>query len=139
MPNFWSNTRRKVYEIFHGPKTKDIEFDLKIDQLQNVESSVDEIKLIYMDFYHNTKAFKYVCRQISENLSTIYDQCSPYWSFTNEIVQIYVEAEKLYDNLIVKVKELQKIGIEWDNNYKEIFSNILKREEARRNYDHYDD
>lgn len=139
MPNFWTAAARKFYEMFTGPRTKDQEFDKKVEQLKFAEKSVQQIKSIYTNFYKNTSGFKVLCRDIYQNLSFIYDESSPFWPMIKEIIYSYTEAEKLYNNLMVKVGEIEKIGEDWDKKHKEVSVFLQKREESRRIYDHYDE
>jgi hypothetical protein len=79
-----------------------------------------------------------LCSEIYSNFSSIYDESSPYWPLIREIIVVYEESEKLYDNLAEKVVEIEKIGSAWDFQYKDALIKISKREELRRVYDHYD-
>jgi len=139
MPNFWRSTIRKFYDIFSGHKTNDSDYNLKIEQLRNTEKSVDKVKAIYSKFDQNFSGFKNICREIYQVLPSIYDKSSPYWSFIDDIIHLYMEAERIYDNLILQVQELEKIGNDWDSQIKEVLNNVNLREVARRNYDHYED
>ena len=55
MPNLWTNTTQKVYEVFYGPRTRDTEFDIKVDEMKMHEKSFLGIKAILFNFQKNTK------------------------------------------------------------------------------------
>ena len=80
-----------------------------------------------------------MCEQIISNLSSLYDSNSPYWSVINEVIQIYSESEKVYESLLLKVSELDKIGNSWDIKYRDCLKSIRRRDQYRRIFDHYDD
>jgi hypothetical protein len=54
MPNLWSTTTQKLYEAIAGPRTKDAEFDLKQEEFKQMEKSMEDIKMIYKNFYPST-------------------------------------------------------------------------------------
>jgi hypothetical protein len=58
MPNFWSSATQKIYEIFKGPSTKDIEFDLKVQQLKSSANKIETVRSIYENFHENTRGKK---------------------------------------------------------------------------------
>lgn len=82
--------------------------------------------------------FKTLCEEIVTSLTSLYDVSSPYWSVINEIIFIYGEADKIYDYLALQVVEIHKTCSAFDLKYKEVMSEVQKREDARRTYDHYD-
>jgi hypothetical protein len=55
MPNLWSTAKQKISELFKGPRTKDIDFDAKVEQLKRVHESVSNLKYVYHNFHKNTK------------------------------------------------------------------------------------
>ncbi len=59
MPNFWSSTSQRIYEIFKGPITRDAEFDLKVQQLKSSANKIESIRSIYENFYSNTNGKKF--------------------------------------------------------------------------------
>ncbi len=71
-------------------------------------------------------------------LPTLYDHGSPYLELMNNITHIYQQTEKLYDILVLKISDLESMGMFWDAQYQEVISALAKRESARKDYDHYD-
>lgn len=55
MPTFWSVATQKLYEAFSGPRTRDTEFEHKLEEVKQLEKSILAICEIYHDFYKNTK------------------------------------------------------------------------------------
>ncbi len=37
MPNLWSQYTQKIYETLYGPRTKDTEFDIKVEEIKACE------------------------------------------------------------------------------------------------------
>jgi len=54
MPNFWTNTTQFLYETFKGPRTKDIEFELKYEQIKGFEKHSIHLKNLFLNFQKNT-------------------------------------------------------------------------------------
>jgi hypothetical protein len=54
MPNLWSHTYQRVVEAFSGPRTKDIEFEAKIEEMKILERAIQQIKSIFPNFNKNT-------------------------------------------------------------------------------------
>jgi hypothetical protein len=55
MPNLWTTTYQKICETFSGPRTIDIEFDAKIEEMKNLEKSLYQIKAMFPNFPRNTQ------------------------------------------------------------------------------------
>jgi len=54
MPNFWTNATRIVYETFKGPRTKDLEFESKYEQVKGFEKHSNHLKSLFLNFQKNT-------------------------------------------------------------------------------------
>jgi hypothetical protein len=54
MPNLWTNTYQRVCEAFSGPRTKDTEFDAKVEEMRVLEKAISQIKTIFPNFQKNT-------------------------------------------------------------------------------------
>ena len=54
MPNFWTNTTQILYEKFKGPRTKDLEFEAKYDQVKGFEKQSSNLKHLFLNFTKNT-------------------------------------------------------------------------------------
>jgi hypothetical protein len=55
MPNLWSNTYQRICEAFGGARTKDTEFDAKVEELKILIKAVQNIKSIFPNFAKNTQ------------------------------------------------------------------------------------
>lgn len=139
MPNFWSNTTQKIYEIFQGPRTKDTEFDAKVEEMKMHEKSLMGLKGMFANFYKNTQGIKSMCKDVYTSLGLPYSENSPYFQFSNEVVKTHQEIERLYDILAEVIGNLSTQTAQWDKYFFEAKENITRREEYRRVYDHYDE
>jgi hypothetical protein len=139
MPNLWTNTTQKVYEVFYGPRTRDTEFDIKVDEMKIHEKSFMGIKAILFNFQKNTQGIKFMCRDVYGYLASTYGDNSAYSNLINEICNIHKETERLYDNMNEQIKILAAATAEWDKYFEEARINLLTRENYRRTYDHYDE
>lgn len=139
MLNFWSNTTQKIYEFVYGPRTKDTEFENKVEEMKACERSISGIKHIYFNFSPNTRGIKNLCKDIYANIGMAYSESSPYWAFVVELGQVYQEVERLYDGMSEVVALLAIQTSEWDKLFEEAKKAVAQREETRRAYDHYDE
>jgi len=139
MPNPWSNTKQKVYEVFYGPRTRDTEFDIKVEEIKMHEKSFLGIKAILFNFQRNTQGIKNMCKDVYGYLLTTYGESSPYSSLITEISNNHKEIERLYDNMVEQIRELAASTATWDKYFEDARSNILTRDNYRRTYDHYDE
>jgi hypothetical protein len=54
MPNFFSNATQTIYEKFKGPRTVDLEFDAKYEQVKIFEKNSNNLKNIFVNIQRNT-------------------------------------------------------------------------------------
>ena len=73
------------------------------------------------------------------SIKYVYDKNSPYYCLSSDIHDVHMELEKYYDNFYNNVNQLYSKTSEWPNLFTQIKSQINKREEARKTYDHYDE
>lgn len=80
-----------------------------------------------------------MCKDIYSSLGGVYDSLSPYKLIADDIVEAYQKAEKMYDNFASRVHEIDRVAGKWESLYTEVKLSIDKRNEFRREYDHYVD
>lgn len=139
MPNLWSTTTQKIYEAFYGVRTRDTEYEAKVEEIKACERHLQGVKTIFFNFQKNTQGIKILCKEVYTHLAMAYGENSPYWSTIVEITQIYQEIEKMYDTIAEKINMLATQTQEWDRNFDDVKKNLAIREEYRRTYDHYDE
>jgi len=54
MPNFFSNATQTIYEKFNGPRTKDLEYDAKFEQVKVFEKNSNNLKQLFANIQRNT-------------------------------------------------------------------------------------
>lgn len=54
MPNFWTTATQLVYEKFKGPRTKDLEFEAKYEQIKLFEKNSENLRGLFLNFVKNT-------------------------------------------------------------------------------------
>lgn len=54
MPNFFSNATQLIYEKFNGPRTKDLEYDAKHEQVKVFEKNSKNLKQLFSNIQRNT-------------------------------------------------------------------------------------
>jgi hypothetical protein len=139
MPNIWTTYTQKIYEAFNGPRTKDTEFDIKVEELKACERSLSCVKTIFLNFFNNTRGFKQLNKEVYMNLILCYPENSPYYPIICEICKIHQEAEVIYDGMADQINMIGQKTSEWNANFEDIKKHIAIRAEYRRTYDHYDE
>lgn len=54
MPNFFSNATQMIYEKFNGPRTKDLEYDAKYEQVKIFEKNSYNLRQLFCHIKMNT-------------------------------------------------------------------------------------
>jgi hypothetical protein len=139
MPNFWTKTSQKISEAFSGPRTKDTEFDLKVEELKTAERGVISMKQFILTFHGYTQSLKAFSRDMNNAIKNIYEVNSPFAIIAKEIYEAHLDLEKFYDTFCNKVSVLQKEANDWHLLFNDTKQQITKRETLRKTYDHYDE
>ena len=138
MPNLWSVAKQNICEFFIGPRTKDVEFDKKVEELKKVNRSISELQNFYNNFHQNTKEYVTFNMDISHRLINVYESESIYSKTIDKIIDVHHQARLRYHDLIVGTNSIKEVGLFWDKNYLEVWNIIEKRDQARKAYDHYE-
>ncbi len=141
MPNLWTKTTQKIAEAFNGPRTKDTEFDAKVEEMKVVEKGMMSIKALVQNFLNYSVAFRNLCREISSSIKNVYasNKSSPYLSIATDISEGHVELESHFEEMFAGVTKLYSRSSEWSTLFANAKSQIANRETCRKNYDHYDE
>lgn len=139
MPNFWNKTTQFFDEAFNGPRTKDVEFDLLTDEILIIENGVMALKQILENFLNYSLNFKKLFHDISLSIPKIYNNTSPFHILGKVITESHIQMEKIFDSFSTNVVRLIKKTTEWSVLFTQAKSQIEKREENRKVYDHYDE
>lgn len=139
MPNLWTKTTQKIAEAFNGPRTSDIEFDTKIEEMKIMEKSIACLRQAIHNFSSNSLSIKNLCRDIYGCIRSIYDKKSPYHSIANEIFDTHIEIEKIYETMNTNMQNLFSRTSEWSQMFAKAKTLLHQREEKRKDFDHYDE
>ncbi len=100
MPNIWSATYQKICETFSGPRTKDTEFEAKVEEMKIFEKALIHIKSIFPNFARNTQGIRYMCREICIFLPMLFDEKNIYYQLVKDILNTHQQIDKLYDIMV---------------------------------------
>ena len=140
MPNFWSITLQKIYEAFNGPRTRDVEFDQKVEEVKTVIKAMGITTNLIRNFPQRTSGIRSLCTDLITNLQIIYkDKNTIFSEFANDVITAHKNIEKSYLSCCEVLQNCQILNSEWDKLFNDVKENINKREEARKIYDHYDE
>jgi hypothetical protein len=139
MPNFWTKTSQKISEAFSGPRTRDTEFDQKVEEFKNVERGVNTMKQYILSFLNYTQTLKAFSRDMNNSIKGVYELTSPFALVAKEIYEAHLDLEKFHDNWCNKVSVLQKEVNDWHLLFADVKNQLTKRDTLRKTYDHYDE
>ena len=139
MPNFWTKTTQMIYEAFKGPRTIDIDFNGKYEEIKIMVSQIKNISVTIKSFPEKLNGFKQLCTEICQNLIKPYPNDCIYFSQINSITSAHQEMIKCYDECSAILGKLSGSTEEWHKTFNDVKINLKKREEARKIHDHYDE
>lgn len=139
MPNLWAKTSGKVYESFHGARTIDSEFNMKVEEVKQAERNMDGTRQLFRNFYGHFSGTKNFLSELYSTIGTSYDNNSPYWQYISEIIFVHQELERVFDVFAENIARLTHMTGDWDKYFNEIRANLKHREHLRFAYDHYDE
>ena len=139
MPNLWTQTTQAIYELFNGPRTVDKEFEEKNSELKIAINSINQISNLINNFHSQTSGLRSFCQNLYNNLPKAYSGNSIYIPFIVDLCDTHKKIENSYLSCCNVLKNIQINNQEWNNLNNEVQSVLAKREEARKNYDHYDE
>lgn len=138
MPNFWSTTTQKIYEVLYGPRTRDTEFDQKVEELHVTIGQIKQVRDTIKNFPSRTSGIQKTCRDLYTHLQACYAENTVYAEFLKDIVEAHKNVECAYSSCAETINALQQMTTDWDKLHAEVQENLQRRESAREVYDHYD-
>jgi chromosome segregation ATPase len=139
MPNFWTKTTQMIYEAFKGPRTIDIEFNGKYEEIKIMVTQIKKISLTVKSFPEKLNGFKQLCSEICQHLIKPYPNDNIYFSQINAITSAHKDMINCYQECSNILGKLTGSTEEWHKTFNEVKSNLKKREEARKIHDHYEE
>jgi len=139
MPNLWTKTTQKIAEAFNGPRTRDVEFESKMEDMKSMEKAIANLKSLIQNFSTNSVAIKNICKGVYGCINSIYDKHCPYSDIANDIFETHIEIEKIYENMNTSMHNLFSRTTEWNQMFQSAKALLQQREEKRKDYDHYDE
>ena len=139
MPNLWTKTTQIIYEAFKGPRTVDIEFNGKYEEIKLMVLQIKNISLTIKSFPQKLLGFKDLCTEVCQHLIKPYPNDSIYYPQINAIISAHKEMINCYQECSNTLSNLSGTTSEWQKIFAEVKANLKKREEARKVHDHYDE
>lgn len=139
MPNFWTNIRQQAYECLNGPRTKDYDFDKKLEELNQTKTKINQVKSIMLSFPTRTAGLLELCEDIIRNLPSAFFKDNSYYPFIDDVACAHKAFQDAYLKCRTSMEQLQKDTQTWDKIFEGIEIDVRKRNDLRKVYDHYDD
>ena len=138
MPNLWTKTTQIIYEAFKGPRTVDIEFNGKYEEIKLMVLHIKNISQTIKSFPQKLMGFRDLCTEIIQHLIKPYPNDSIYYPQINAIISAHKDMINCYQECSNVLGNLTGATAEWQKIFAEVKANLKKREEARKIHDHYD-
>lgn len=139
MPNIWTKSAQKLAEAFAGPRTKDGEFDKIVEEIKLLEKGVNEFRNLLKNFQTYTSGIKNLAKEIKSSLTLIYGSSDDYGRVQEVVVDFHSQIDNSYIELVDNVNKIYLKTTEWGGDFQSVKLLLDKREEARKEYDHYDE
>ena len=96
MKNLWNRATQRICEAFKGPRTKDTEFDMKVQEVKQAERGLLLVRQIFYSFDKNMIGFRSFCNEVNTGFRTSHQDNSPYTTISNEVCDLHQEMEALF-------------------------------------------
>lgn len=115
---------KQIAEAFSGPRTKDVEFDQKVEDMKMVEKSILGFKHLIQNYVSYTSGIKSFCRDFYNSNRIIYDKTTSFGAIGNDVCECHIQVEKAYEELVASVSELNLATTQWTNMFSQ--AKVLK-------------
>ena len=139
MPNLWTKTTQKLQEIFNGPRSKDVEFENKINEYKIFYQGLINLKCLLESLPNIFNSIKLFSTDISQVLKILYTKDSPYKEHSDFSSEVHNEIVSHVETFKLNVSKLVPSMIDLVKGDEIISQKLKVREEKRKDYDHYDE
>ena len=137
MPNFWSKAGQYITEKISGSRTQDEDFTKACEKMKITEKGLSSLKIVLQNYFTYSENFKKFFSDFNSAIQLIYKD-SPFYDFTQEITVKHQIIQSEFEQMDKKMNILFLKTSEWSVIFESAKDQILKREEKRKVYDHYE-
>ena len=137
MPNFWSKAGQFISEKISGSRTQDEDFLKACEKMKNTEKGLSSLKTVLQNFLSYSENFKKYFSDFNSSIKLIYMD-SPFYNFTEEITCKHQIIQAEFEEMNKQMNILFSKTSEWSIIFESAKEQIIKREEKRKVYDHYE-
>jgi hypothetical protein len=134
-----SKTYQTIMESFNNTRVKDMEFDSMVEDIKILEKGVNSFKTLLLNiniFFQSIKTFSTEMNTVTRQL---FEKNSPYVILINEIEEAHNKIENFYDDFNRKISNMIITIKDWDHIFNNVKCSIVKREQFKKTYEHYDE
>ena len=132
MPNIWTKTTQLIYEAFKGPRTVDIEFNGKDEEIKLIVLHIKNISLTIKSFPQKLLRFKELCTEICQHLIKPYPNDSIYYPQINAIISAHKDMINCYQECSNTLSNLSSATSEWQKIFAEVKANLKKEKNLEK-------
>jgi hypothetical protein len=122
-----------------GPRTLDLDFLKKFEEMQSVEIALQKLKSISLNFIANFESIMQYNRDLTECLFLLYrGSTSSFKEFSECLTKIHLDNNLIFSSIIKEIAGIIQNTKEMPFYFYNIYPLINQREEHRKIYDHYE-
>lgn len=138
MKNFFNRATQRIYEAFNGPKVRDTDFEDKIQEMNDSEKGMNSLRSVFLNCDRNINGLRQHFSDVTNSVKYIYSGSSSYSTICNEIANGHAKMEEQLQTFVKSMNDVKKMTDEWVDMFRDAKASITRREELRREYEHYD-
>ena len=127
----------QISEVISGPKTKDIDFDLKLEEMKTTEKNILNLRSFLPKLSSFSSSSAKLFKEFSEAIRAVYGKNSICSNIGNEIADCNLHIERLFDDFANYNNEIYKSTNQWSTLFDNAKASIKEREESRKKFDKY--
>lgn len=139
MPNFFTVTNQRIYEAFHGPKTIDTDFNMKLEQVKQADRNIYHLDQLLYRVPHYFHGIRDYYSTLCNIIDSTFEKDTSYYIYSSQITNIYKELFRLYEVYTANVQAYHNTTFDWMKMLEDVKQSIKERERLRLIHDHYDD
>lgn len=140
MKNTFNKITQPIFEAFKGPRTKDFEFDRKVEEYKLAKEKMFTAKSIIDNYNQRLEGYKLTLTSIVSTFDLLFDRNQTYYSqFMGNVVSAHKTLNDKLRNMFTQIEKLKNEMLKWNQHTQNVENLISQREGKRKEYEHYDE
>ena len=88
-----------MQEAFKGPRTRDADYDSKLEEMKSMEKNLNGLKTTLSNFINYTSGYKSFCFEFVATIKSNYEKHLVFGGLGNDIAECHQQIQKNYDEM----------------------------------------